>query len=274
MDLFKDKVAIVTGGASGIGKALGRELLARGAAVVLADINAEALAGVVESMAAAGGGVRGARVDVIDPEAVRALVAETVKEHGRLDYMFNNAGAAVAAEVRNYERRDWTEIVDLDLYGVINGVAAAYPVMVEQGHGHIVNTASIAGLIPFPGGASYAASKHAVVGLSLTLRTEATALGVKVSVACPGLIDTPIWRTNREVGFDQQKALATLPAKLASVRRCAREVLAGVEKNRPIIVVTKTAKFLWYLQRLSPAAMLWYQTRQMERYRDVMGAGT
>ena len=160
MDTFKDKVVIVTGAASGIGRALGEELARREAMVVLADINDHLLDEVATSMAASGYRYETVPVDVANHDAVAKLVTAAVARHGRLDYMFNNAGIAVGGEVRDCAIDDWRNVIDVNLYGVINGIDTAYPIMVKQGFGHIVNTASIEGLLPFPGTVSYAARLH------------------------------------------------------------------------------------------------------------------
>ena len=130
--------------------------------------------------------MRAERVDVTDAVAVQRLVDGTVAREGRLDLLFNNAGIAVFADARDTSLEDWNRLIDVNLRGVVHGVAAAYPLMVRQGSGHIVNTASAAGLLPSPANIAYAATKHAVVGLSLTLRAEAVHHGVGVSVICPG----------------------------------------------------------------------------------------
>ncbi|MCP4591902.1 MAG: SDR family oxidoreductase, partial [bacterium] len=193
MSKFQAKIAIVTGGASGIGQALCKELARRGAAsVVVADVNAEVAREVAEAITTAGGRARAAELDVTQAEAVQALVEQTVSEHGRLDYMFNNAGIAIEGEVRDMTLDQWRRIVDVNLWGVIYGTTSAYRVMVGQGFGHIVNTSSGAGLAPVALGTAYSATKHAVVGLSTLLRAEGAGLGVKVSVVCPGAIRTGI----------------------------------------------------------------------------------
>jgi short-subunit dehydrogenase len=133
-------------------------------------------------------------------------------------------------------------------------VAAAYPVMAKQGFGHIVNIGSLAGLVPSPGQISYTASKYAVVGLSGALRVEAKDLGVKVSVVCPGLIDTKLVRNIRLIRIDRQELLQLLP-KLMDPERCAREILRGVERNKAMILVTPMAKWFWWIDRISPGLM-------------------
>ena len=165
MDSFDGKVAIVTGGASGIGEAIGEELARRGARVVLADLDGEKAEQAAQGIAQAGGQARAERVDVSDAAQVQALVDGAFSREGRLDYMFNNAGIALFGEVRDMTLEQWERILQVNLHGVVHGVVAAYPRMVEQGSGHIVNTASMAGIAPTPGVTAYAMTKHGVVGL-------------------------------------------------------------------------------------------------------------
>jgi NAD(P)-dependent dehydrogenase (short-subunit alcohol dehydrogenase family) len=251
LDFFTGKAAIVTGGASGIGRALGEELAKRGALVTLADINASLVEEAAASLSGRGREVKAAVLDVTDYEAVRKLVSDTVSEHGRLDYMFNNAGIAVFGETQDFSYDDWHRVIDVNLYGVVHGIAAAYPVMVEQGSGHIVNTASLAGLVPAAGEISYTASKYGIVGMSDTLRAEAKKYGVKSSVICPGFIRTPIYESCKLVDLEREKIFKKAP-KGMDPGKCARIILQGVEGNRAFIVVTFPAKILWYIQRLSP----------------------
>lgn len=255
MSAFADKVAIVTGGASGIGRALGQDLAQRGARVVLADINGQSAQATADAMTSAGGRARAAVIDVRDADAVQGLVTETAATYGRLDYMFNNAGVALAGKTRDMTLADWNRLIDVNLRGVVHGVVAAYPVMIAQGFGHIVNTASAAGITPTPGLTGYATTKHAVVGLSTSLRGEAARHGVRVSVVCPGLIDTPIKDNMTLLNTDRQALLKSIPLKLHPPEACARATLRGVERNQAIIVVTTFAKIGSLLYRLSPALM-------------------
>jgi NAD(P)-dependent dehydrogenase (short-subunit alcohol dehydrogenase family) len=255
MDIFADKVAIVTGGASGIGRALGAALAQRGTRVVLADVNAEGVQAAAAALAPRGV-VSSAVVDVTDAASVERVVNETASTHGRLDYMFNNAGIAIMGDARHMTLTDWNRLVDVNLRGVIHGVSAAYPIMIRQGFGHIVNTASLAGITPTPGATGYATTKHAVVGLSLSLRGEAAAYGVRVSVVCPGFIDTPIKDAIRWLTSDRDTMLADMPVRLYPPDACARDILRGVAGNRPIIVVTRLAKIGWFLYRMAPRLAL------------------
>lgn len=143
---FRNKIVIVTGGASGIGKGLCERLAQAGATVMVADIN---LAGAQQVAAAIGASAHAAQVDVTDAAAVEALVQQTITTHGRLDYIFNNAGICYVGETLDMSTEQWRRIVDVNLLGVVYSTMAAYRVMVQQGHGHIVNSASLAGLSGF-----------------------------------------------------------------------------------------------------------------------------
>jgi NAD(P)-dependent dehydrogenase (short-subunit alcohol dehydrogenase family) len=248
---YENKVAIVTGGASGIGRAVGEALLAHGAQVVLADINAELLDSVCGELKDKGQ-VSGKVVDVGDQAAVQALVDEVKNSHGRIDFMFNNAGIAVLGEVKDMEASQWDRLVRVNIQGVIYGVTAAYAVMREQGFGHIINTASVAGLIPSPGLSAYSMTKHAVVGLSESVRSEARAYGVKVTAVCPGLIGTSITENLDYLNIDKKKMLSELHAIFATPAHCAQVILRGVRKNQSLVLVTAMASILWWLYRLLP----------------------
>lgn len=267
MEVFNGKTAIVTGAASGIGRALCEELTRRGARVVLADLNEGLLEETVRALTGAGGEARAASLDVRDYEAVKKLVDDTVAEHGRLDFIFNNAGIAVGSEAHEQTIDAWRKVIDTNLYGVINGVAAAYPVMVRQGTGHIVNTASMAGLIAIPGEISYTTSKHGIVGLSGALRIEGALHGVKVSVVCPGFIRTPIYETAEMVKMNRDVVLRMLP-KGSPPEKAARIILDDVARNRAVIIPPRYARALWWLQRLAPglvSRVLFFFTRVVLR---------
>lgn len=257
MDVFEGKVAIVTGGASGIGRALCEELGRRALAmVIVADINADGAQQVVSSITMTGGRARAAHLDVSQSEDVQQVVDETASEYGRLDFMFNNAGIAMCGEVRDLDLEHWRCILDVNLWGVIYGTAAAYQVMTRQGFGHIVNTASLGGLIPQPMATAYVTAKHAVVGLSTSLRAEADELGVKVSVVCPGFVQTKVLETALYVGVKRGDAIAEMSAmKMADVTKCARAILRGVVRNNAIITDTGFTRLLWWLYRFHPAIL-------------------
>jgi NAD(P)-dependent dehydrogenase (short-subunit alcohol dehydrogenase family) len=269
MNVFRDKTAIVTGGASGIGKAVSEALAESDAFVVVADIDGAGAEHVAEGIRRRGQKARAAELDVCDAAAFEKLIQDTAREKGRLDYLFNNAGIGIAGEERDVTAEDWQRVLDVDLHGVIHGARAAYRVMVAQGSGHIVNTASLAGLVPAAGEISYTTAKYGVVGLSHGLRAEGAGLGVKVSVVCPGFIDTPILVKSELRGpNDREKLRAMIPPAMPP-KRCARIILRGVAKNRATIIVTRHAWALWWLARASPDGIIWLATRVVERMRKV-----
>jgi len=272
VDIFSGKIVIVTGAASGIGRVLSEEMARRGAYLIMADLNGPLLDEAVEAIKKTGGPARAVKLDVSDFAAVKRMVDDATAEHGRLDYLFNNAGIGIFGEAQDFSYEDWRRVIDTNLYGAVNGVAAAYPVMVKQGFGHIINTASLAGIVPVTGVISYTASKHGVVGLSHALRIEGADLGVRVSVVCPGIIDTPILHTSKLIKIDGQKASAALPKAMAP-EICAQKILRGVERNRTTIVVTGFARSQWLLQRISPALVRWIWGRNMRKLRGMRSEG-
>jgi NAD(P)-dependent dehydrogenase (short-subunit alcohol dehydrogenase family) len=216
------------------------------------------------------------KVDVTDFLAMERLVQETIERTGRLDYIFNNAGIAIGGPVRLYGIKDWNQIIDVNLGGVINGIQAAYRVMIDQGFGHIINTASMAGLLPGPGNVAYTTTKHAVVGLSKSLRAESAQMGVRVSVLCPGVIRTPILE-----GGKYGKMLIDIPPekmrplweklKPMSPNLFAKKVLKSVAKNRAIIIVPLWWKRYWWINRLSPSLGIFLSQKRFQKVQKELG---
>ena len=255
MEYFKDKIAIVTGGASGMGRAACEQMGRHGATLVVADINHEGAEEVAESIVAAGGQARAVHLDVTQREDVTNLVNETAREHGRLDLIFNNAGIGILGDERDKTLDHWKKIIDVNLHGVLHGTTAAYPLMVEQGFGQIVNMASMAGYIPSPMDAAYGTTKHAVVGLSVSLRDEAASLGVKVNAVCPGFIKTPIIFNTPilNVKVTREEIEESLPDWLyMDQNKAGTAILKGIARNRAMIVFPFHARVAWWLMRLCP----------------------
>jgi NAD(P)-dependent dehydrogenase (short-subunit alcohol dehydrogenase family) len=174
MNVFSDKVAFITGAGSGLGRALSEELGRRGAVVAVTDINKQSAECVADAITASEGRSCSMEVDVTQAANVQASIDSIVSKYGRLDYMFNNAGIILLSEVRDMELEHWRSLIDVNLLGVVYGTTAAYSHMVKQGHGHIVNIASVGGLVPLPTYTAYSTTKHAVVGLSTSMRPEAS----------------------------------------------------------------------------------------------------
>jgi NAD(P)-dependent dehydrogenase (short-subunit alcohol dehydrogenase family) len=251
MSEFKDKISIVTGAASGIGQAISQALGDDGAVVIIADVNLEGAQKVAAAIQRKGGRAEATELDVTSAEDVQRVIDETVAKHGRLDLIFNNAGVAAGGEARDLSLADWRRIVDVNLMGVIYGTTAAYAVMVKQGFGHIVNTASLAGLLGAPFMVPYSATKHAVVGLSKSLRSEAADLGVKVTAICPGYIQTNIFEASPWRKINKDDILQKIPFKIMEAEEAARIILRGVARNKALVVFPGYAKFFWFLSRLS-----------------------
>ncbi len=257
--IFNGSVAIVTGGASGIGRSLGKELAARGCQVVLADINTDQAEKAAAAIRADGGKAASVKLDVSDFDAVKTVVHDTVEQYGMLDYIFNNAGIAINGKFQDFSTEDWNRCIDINLKGVVNGVRAAFPIMDKQGFGHIVNTASLSGIFPWPTTIAYTAAKHAVVGISTAIRAELAHTGIRVSVLCPGTVRTDIFehggKNGRWVGnFSEEKVEKLFElARGMDPDKFAIKSLKKIARNKPIIIFPAGYKILWWIYRLSPS---------------------
>jgi NAD(P)-dependent dehydrogenase (short-subunit alcohol dehydrogenase family) len=233
------KTAVVTGGGSGIGRALAAELVAHGMRVVVADIDGERLAEAERDL-----GVVGVRCDVGDLSSVEALSDTVRRDVGPVDLLCNNAGIGNLRHVVETTAHEWERVLAVNLWGVVHGLLAFLPDMVGRGTGHVVNTASLAGLYAFPGIGPYTASKYAVVGISETLRLELEGTGVGVSVLCPGIVRTNIFTQSAFLASnlggpsrspelrDRQRAVAAHAAEHGmDPRRVASEVVAAILRN-------------------------------------------
>ena len=247
------KQAIVTGAGSGIGAALCRALDLAGAHVVCTDIDGDAAEATAAQL---GPRARAARLDVTDAEAVQNAVDDVVQRSGRLDLMFNNAGIVWGGDTELLTLDQWNAIIDINLRGVVHGVAAAYPQMLRQGHGHIINTASMAGLTAAGQVTSYVATKHAVVGLSMALRSEAVPRGVGVLVVCPAAVETPILDKGAVGGFvGRDYFLQNQGGKAYDADRLARDTLRAIDRNKAILVKPTVAQAQWLFARAAPRLM-------------------
>ncbi|MFI7127904.1 SDR family oxidoreductase [Nonomuraea sp. NPDC050153] len=239
MSRVNGKVAFVTGGAGGIGLGIAKAFARAGAKVAVADIDKAALEEATEGLRASGAEAVAVPLDVTDRAGWEAAVDQVEKSFGTVHLLVNNAGVSTAG--MNFEDATpaiWDRVVAINLTGVYNGIHHFLPGMRAAGGGHIVNTASAAGLAGYPHLSPYAATKFAVVGLSESLHAEFESDGIGVSVLCPGLVRTRLWRTSRKVRElpdvdvppDDVTAMSAKPYGM-DPDEVGRRVLAGVENN-------------------------------------------
>jgi NAD(P)-dependent dehydrogenase (short-subunit alcohol dehydrogenase family) len=249
-EYFSGKTCVVTGAASGIGYAVSQALLEYGACVCMTDRDTELLASAIAQLKPHAGRVESAPLDVTQHEQVRHAIQDVASRHGRLDVLFNNAGVGAAMPTAEATLEHWRRVIDLNLWGVIYGIHAALPIMRRQGSGHLVNTSSLAGLLPIPYQALYNTTKYAVVGLSESLRFELAPDNIHVSVVCPGAVVSRIWSTP-VIG---ERFEAKPPADAIPAEEAAQIMLAGVAKQQGIIVLPESARGHWLTYCRTPEA--------------------
>lgn len=251
MTQVNGKVAVVTGAASGIGRALSIELARRGARLAISDVDVAGLAETEALVRAAGAEVRSDPLDVSQRELVLAY-ADTVAEHfGVVHLVFNNAGIAFTGTVEQMSFKDIDRVMDVDFWGVVNGTKAFLPYLIASGDGHVINVSSIFGLFSVPSQSAYNAAKFAVRGFTEALRQEMLNGDRPVSVTCvhPGGIKTNIARNSEQVEGLDHDDLASAFDKLArtSPSKAAQVILAGVERDRARVLIGADA---WVLDKL------------------------
>ncbi len=206
MQSFEGRVAVVTGGASGIGRGIALALAGRGANVAIADLHEARLAETVRALEGVGVKAFGLRCDVTSDADVERLRDETLARFGRVDVLCNNAGVSVLGPPDRAEMADWQWILDVNVLGIVRGVRAFVPAMVERGEGHVVNTASVAGTWAYSWDAGpYITSKFAAYGYSEVLARALRPHGVGVTVLCPGLVSTNLGETARFSGVPAER---------------------------------------------------------------------
>lgn len=250
------KRCLVTGAASGIGRATAIAAAAKGADLYLTDIQAEALEGVVAEIRQAGGRVSYSKAaDISDHDAVVAMAAEVHDAHGSMDVVMNIAGISTWGRIEQLEHRHWQRLIDINLMGPISVLECFVPPMIDAGHGgHVVNVSSAAGLFGLPWHAAYSASKFGLRGVSEVLRFDLRRHGIGVSLVCPGAVKTPLMGTVEIVGVDREsprmrKLVDRFGNHAVSPERVAEKILQGIEKNRYMVFTSADIRIGYWVQR-------------------------
>ena len=264
---FKNKVAAITGAASGMGRTLALELARRGCHLSLSDVNEIGLAETAQMAGKLGVKVTTTKLNVADREAMNAWAEQTVRDHGKVNLIFNNAGVALGAFVETVKPSDFEWIMGINFWGVVWGTQAFLPHLKKAGEGHIINTSSLFGLLSVPTQGTYNASKFAVRGFTEALRQELDMEKSGVSASCvhPGGIRTNIAKAAKmdesmikATGGKVEQARAKFDKLLdmTTAESAARQILAAVEGNKRRVLVGLDAKFLDKLVRVLGS---WYQ---------------
>jgi len=263
MQSFDGRVAAITGAASGIGRALARELAGRGANLALSDIDEVGLAETVTLCEGSGVKVTSQRLDVADRDAMYAWADKVVEDHGKVNLIFNNAGVALGATIEAMSYQDLEWLMGINFWGVVYGTKAFLPHLKASGEGHVINLSSVFGLISVPSQSAYNAAKFAVRGFTDCLRMELEMEGVPVSCTTihPGGIKTNIARNARmdpsvaAAGTDPETARRDFDkVALTSPKKAARQILAAVERDRRRALIGPDAKVIDLISRL-PAGL-------------------
>ncbi len=256
---FRNKVAAITGAASGIGRGLALELAGRGAELAISDVDESGLDRTAAEVEARGAKVSRARIDTADRDAVHAWADRVVADHGRVNLVVNNAGVALTANIAEMSYEDLEWLMGINFWGVVHGTVAFLPHLIASGDGHVVNISSVFGMIAVPTQSAYNAAKFAVRGYTECLRQELEIDGHPVSATCvhPGGIKTNIARNarmaesrpadERSMFIDEfDRAARTSPERAAQV------ILRGVERNQRRVLIGADARIIDWIQRCFP----------------------
>jgi short-subunit dehydrogenase len=250
---FRDRVAVVTGAASGIGRALAAALARRGAQLALVDLNEAGLAEAAREVQALGRKASVHVADVASRERMAALPDEVLGEHGRVSLLVNNAGVSVGGnfEEQSLEDLDW--IFGINFWGVVHGCKFFLPLLRRESEAHIVNLSSMFGILGVPGQSSYCATKFAVRGLSEALWVELQGSGIGVTSVHPGGIKTNIVRTSRSIDPETRERTVALFERFGmSPERAAERIVRAVERKRMRVLIGREAYLADWLRRLAP----------------------
>lgn len=263
---YTNKVIIVVGGTSGMGKATVRLLEPVAKTIICIGRNEHEGERII---AESNGNVVFHKIEMKQDNEVDRVFNDISDRYGPIDCFFNFAGTFLAGEIRDTPVEDWHAIYASNTQPILNGTATMYKIMRKQGKGHIINVASAAGLFPVPIMSIYGSTKSAVVSLTQALRMEAGAFGVKASVACPTVVNTPLYDTARFDGVNKRKALTLVKGKTIQTAEVAAErILKGVARNKAVIHTAYSTKFGWMLYRFSPSLYMLFSNRFFALYRN------
>lgn len=268
MKRMKGKVAIVTGAGSGLGKAIAEYLAKKGANVVIADINPASANETLNSVRKQGGEGFVIEVDVGKAESVGKMISSAFDTYGRIDFLFNNAGAAINGEFKDMTLDHWQKMMDVNFWGILYACQSVYPIMVKQGFGSIINVTSFAGLLPGGLMTSYSTSKFAAVGFTLNLRSEAKQYGINVIALCPGYLETPMHESAQNVSdyvVEHDKKYRAQKHNWPTPQDCIKHIMKGVMKNKCIVVSPRKQIIFWWLYRLFPSFVPWIWSKIISR---------
>lgn len=254
MERFKTKTVVITGAGSGLGRGLALEFAKIGWRVAASDINLQGAEETVRLVNGAGGKGMAVPCDVMKPDEVQSLADAVISEWGTVDIVINNAGVPVVGVMDKITLDDWRFEIDIMLMSVVHGCRSFIPVFRKQGWGHIVNTASAAGIISLPWMAPYNATKAAVIALSETLRAELKTSNIGVTVVCPTFFQTNLL-DNARISDDHTRSVAYAifeKMSFGTTRSVSSAILKAVKKNRLYVVPQPDAKLYWFMKRLMP----------------------
>lgn len=253
---FADKKCLITGAASGIGRATALAAARKGAVLLLTDLDAERLEDVAGEVRATGGEVAlAATADVSDYEGITALAARVHDSYGSVDVVMNVAGISTWGAVEGLTHEDWQAQIDVNLMGPIHVIELFIPPMIKTGRGgHLVNVSSAAGLFGLPWHAAYSAAKFGLRGISEVLRFDLERHGIGVTLVCPGAVSTPLVDTVKIIGVDREhpsvrKMQEQFQRRAVSPERVAEQIVDAVERNRYLVLTSRDIKVVHWFQR-------------------------
>lgn len=255
---LRNKIVLITGAASGIGKASSLEFARAGSDLVLADVNEVGLKTTAEMVLACGRNCLEVRTDVSRRDQVEKLSRQALDEFGRVDILINNAGVTLAAEIKDMGIPDWEWVLNTNLGGAMYTIHYLLPQMIGRNAGHIVNVCSASSIMGIPAAGAYTASKHGLAGLTEVLRTEVERFGVKVTAVYPGVVKSAIYDSTVLKGFEREAT--KLPGFLGiAPEEAARKIVKAIKKDKAVLMLD-FSRFVFNLKRTSP-----FLTRQFAR---------